>query len=69
MTDDPGFLAYMEALFPRPREYRHHDMMDVSPEAVSRRQRHTCGHIKGIHPALVWHYENYKKQHDGLEKS
>jgi hypothetical protein len=65
MEDDPLFLAYIEGLFPRPRELRHQDMCDVSPEVRAKRRKHTCGHIDGIHPALVWHYENYKKQHDG----
>ena len=60
-VESPGFIAYMEDKFPRPREFRHNDMCDTSPEAIERRKRTFYGHVGGLHPALLWHLNEYRK--------
>jgi hypothetical protein len=55
------FGEYMELRFPRPRNFPHHDMADVSPEAIERRKKTFWGHVEGIHPALLAHWAAWKK--------
>ena len=60
---DEGFVGYLESVFPRPRVFYLNQALDVSVEAREGRiKKGFFGHVRGWHPALLWHLDHYGKK-------